>query len=65
MSHQFGLHTSSMVEDLHCMNLEGLELAVPESVNPRHGSQAKVNDEIQYIIAIDLDAVSVVLCPSH
>jgi len=54
-----------MIEDLHCMNLDGLELAVPESVNPRHGSQAKVNDEIQYIIAIDLHAVSVVLCLSY
>lgn len=46
---------------LHCVYLKWLQLAIAEFVDPWDRSQTKVNHQIQDIIAVDFDAISVML----
>lgn len=52
---------TAVYSDLHGMNLERLELAIAKLVDPGDRGKAEVNDEIQHVVAVDLDTISVML----
>jgi hypothetical protein len=46
---------------LHCLLLERFDCAVAELVDPWNRCKAKVNNQVKDVVAVDLDAVTMVL----
>lgn len=59
--HKYSTYCQNGIKDLQGFDFEGFEFSIAEHIDPRNRSLRKVDDQKQYIIAVDPGAATVVL----